>query len=424
MQIPISKIRIENRSRVDFGSLQELADSIEKIGQIQPISVEKRDDGTYRLLDGERRLRASILLEKDTIEATVVSKSLNELERKIIEVQANIVRKDFTWQEHVKATQELVKLREEFDKRKPTQKKGSTQQEVAEELGVSPQTISNDLTLAEGLEYFPQLAKIEKKTNAYKNLLKFREKALIAELASRGELESIPTLKLGKAEDLIQEEEDESFDLVLLDLPWGIDIYETSQQSKYEYEEDWKDSKEYSETLAETLLPHLYRVMKPKSFIYVFFAIETYDWWFKLLRKYFGKGTNPIPLIWDKQSHGTVAQGTAWPRSYETILYARKGLAKLNKVKKDLISLPRPATTKRIHTAEKAIGLYETIIDTTVPPSSKILDPTAGSGASLIAAMNCNTDPTGYEADTTVHAKATERLKAYAQEKEEERIGE
>lgn len=42
-------------------SLQELAQSICQYGMVQPLLVQRNDDGTYVLVAGERRLRAARL---------------------------------------------------------------------------------------------------------------------------------------------------------------------------------------------------------------------------------------------------------------------------------------------------------------------------------------------------------------------------
>ena len=60
--IRISQIEVnpfQPRSEFDQTALQELADSISTQGLIQPITVRKSGSGSYQLISGERRLRAS-----------------------------------------------------------------------------------------------------------------------------------------------------------------------------------------------------------------------------------------------------------------------------------------------------------------------------------------------------------------------------
>lgn len=63
-QIRISQIEVnpfQPRTEFDQTSLQELSDSIVLQGLIQPITVRKSGSGSYQLISGERRLRASKL---------------------------------------------------------------------------------------------------------------------------------------------------------------------------------------------------------------------------------------------------------------------------------------------------------------------------------------------------------------------------
>ena len=97
MQIPISNIIVAERYRTDFGPIDELARSITDNGLILPIAVEQLADGTYDLLAGERRLRACRSLNWETIEARIYEGPLSDLERRSIELEENIQRKDMTW---------------------------------------------------------------------------------------------------------------------------------------------------------------------------------------------------------------------------------------------------------------------------------------------------------------------------------------
>ena len=59
------------RREMDQESLQELADSITQIGIVQPITLRQMEDGTYQIIAGERRWRASQLAGLTTIPAYV-----------------------------------------------------------------------------------------------------------------------------------------------------------------------------------------------------------------------------------------------------------------------------------------------------------------------------------------------------------------
>ena len=71
--IPISNIRINPdnpRKNFDTSAIEDLAHTIEEHGLLQPILVFKENE-SYRVLSGERRLRAVRHLKMDSIPCTV-----------------------------------------------------------------------------------------------------------------------------------------------------------------------------------------------------------------------------------------------------------------------------------------------------------------------------------------------------------------
>ncbi len=122
------------RSHFDETSLRELADSIKEKGVIQPLVVVPNDDGTYGLIAGERRLRASQLINLETV--PVVTREVNGddelLELALIE---NVQRQDLNPIEEAKAYEKLIKV---FD---------YTQEQAAEKVGKKRSTVTNRLRL-------------------------------------------------------------------------------------------------------------------------------------------------------------------------------------------------------------------------------------------------------------------------------------
>lgn len=93
IEVAIEHVVVGERFRKDFGDLQALADSIKEIGLLQPIGI----DASYRLVFGERRLRAFKLLGRSTIPVRFVN--LDSLLKG--EHAENEFRKDFTVSERV-----------------------------------------------------------------------------------------------------------------------------------------------------------------------------------------------------------------------------------------------------------------------------------------------------------------------------------
>jgi len=88
--LEVRKIRIEdiefdeNQPRKDIAKIGELAESILKEGLIQPLEVQDLGNGRYRLIDGERRLRALKLIKKEEVECIVKRRVKNAFVRQVI----------------------------------------------------------------------------------------------------------------------------------------------------------------------------------------------------------------------------------------------------------------------------------------------------------------------------------------------------
>jgi ParB/RepB/Spo0J family partition protein len=87
-EIPINEVKIGDRFRQDLGDIAELADSIRKVGLIQPIVI----NGSNELIAGARRLEAFKHLGRTSIPFRVIDVPSMLL----AEHDENQVRKDFT----------------------------------------------------------------------------------------------------------------------------------------------------------------------------------------------------------------------------------------------------------------------------------------------------------------------------------------
>jgi ParB family transcriptional regulator, chromosome partitioning protein len=82
------------RKIFDEQELKYLADSIEEVGLLQPITVRKLNNLQFELIAGERRLRAHQLLGKTLIEAIVLDAS--DEEASLLTLAENLKREDLT----------------------------------------------------------------------------------------------------------------------------------------------------------------------------------------------------------------------------------------------------------------------------------------------------------------------------------------
>lgn len=90
----ISRSPYQPRKKFDEQEIKELAESIDEVGLLQPITVRKLENFKFELIAGERRLRAHEVLKKSTIEAIIIDAS-NE-EASLLTLAENLKRQDLT----------------------------------------------------------------------------------------------------------------------------------------------------------------------------------------------------------------------------------------------------------------------------------------------------------------------------------------
>lgn len=135
-EIPLEQIEPnpnQPRREFDEDALQELANSINEIGIIQPITLRQVEDNKFQIIAGERRWRASQLAGLQAIPAyirTIKDESIMELA--LVE---NIQREDLNAIEIALAYEHLLSA------------EGMTQERVSERVGKSRTAITNYLRL-------------------------------------------------------------------------------------------------------------------------------------------------------------------------------------------------------------------------------------------------------------------------------------
>lgn len=134
--LPIEKIEPRNEQPREYfneDALNDLADSIEQYGLIQPITVRKMDSGFYQIIAGERRWRASRLAGLKEVPVRVIeADDRRTAELALVE---NLQREDLNPIEEAKGYKTLI---EEY---------GLTQDEAAKSVGRSRPAITNALRL-------------------------------------------------------------------------------------------------------------------------------------------------------------------------------------------------------------------------------------------------------------------------------------
>jgi ParB-like chromosome segregation protein Spo0J len=159
-RIPISSIQIPKNHR-NPKRVETLANSIKHVGQLEPIIV--RDD--MKLIAGGRRLAAIKLLGDDLIDANVLT--VSDIDAELIEIDENLERHELTV---LQRSEQLARRKELYEARHPETKAGvaggkarqgkgksatkmiSFAEDTAAKSGVSPETVRQEVQIAEDLD--------------------------------------------------------------------------------------------------------------------------------------------------------------------------------------------------------------------------------------------------------------------------------
>lgn len=160
INIAFDDLKLVNRQRKVYLEIEELAQSIQQNGLLQPLIVNNRNE----ILVGGRRYHAFKLLHEqgnyqDSIPC-ILYESSSQTDSLCIELLENLQRMDFTWQEQVKMVERVhAALTEENG---PTW----TMELTASRLGMSKSAVSKDLKIARDMTINPAIASADTKSKA------------------------------------------------------------------------------------------------------------------------------------------------------------------------------------------------------------------------------------------------------------------
>lgn len=408
--LPLSSIIIPpNRQRKEINSfaLSELISSIIEFGLLHPLIVSPLSNGTYELQTGERRYRAISTLSSDhstysfggaavpsQTAPCILLKDLTPFQQKSIELHENIIRENLSWQEQVLAIKELDELKRE---------NGAVTDEAAAEViasakNISPSVARKQVSIAKTLEKHldnPIVSKAKTATSAYRNLLRYQQDQLVAELTRRqvGIQKTPHTFLKGDARAILPTLPSASFNLIITDPPYGLSMDQGKiMRSPHLYD----DSLQYSDEMYSFVLKEGFRLGKEQSAIFLFCTPERFAHIQQLGDRY-GWEAWPVPLIWYKNNAGGVSlqQGIGFRRSYEMIAFFIKGSLPYQSLYNDLFV----HTSLRLssHPAQKPPDLYAVLMKSMAVIGDTVLDPFAGAGTIFAAASQVGLIATGIE---------------------------
>ena len=409
------------RLRSEMGKIKDLAESFGKFGQLQPCVVNRE----MELIAGGRRLAACMEAGIDV--KIVFADTVDPIVMREMELEENIQRKALTAAEEIMAISELHKLKEitkgEYN---PSTQTGWTQSNTAEVIGKTRTSVIETLALAKALEDFPVLASCKTKSDikrAMKGLQRISDSIKANETyddtmknnKDKFEFHNVDCIKF------MAEMKEKSVDILFTDPPYGIDIHDitiglgghtgskaTTTGIKYE------DGFEESMKLISELAVESSRVVKDTGFAVVFCAISNF-WIIRSLFDAAGWNCSQRPIIWIKNESGQNNAPSKWMSAgYESALFARKIDARIVvEGKVDWVQCPNVIPSIRIHQAEKPVALIKELLSRIAMPGSVVLDPFAGSAATLEAAIELKMHPIGCELSVESYAVAKQRIQKY-----------
>jgi DNA modification methylase len=205
-----------------------------------------------------------------------------------------------------------------------------------------------------------------------------------------------------------------SFDIILTDPPYGMgaDQFGDSGQGVGAAAHFYKDDYETWLPLATAFAAASFRLAKPDAFLYAFCDIDRFAELRGLLA---GAGwrVHRTPFIW----HNPDGFRAPWPdqgpqRKYELICYAVKGERKVSAVKEDVLKYGKNEALG--HPAQKPVPLLIDLLKRVARPGDQVLDPFAGSGATIEACHELKLSCTAIEQDAGAFGIAVKRTQSLA----------
>jgi len=381
----------ESRQRRELRNVEELAESIQNVGLINPPVVTQ----DLILVAGERRLEACRTLGWTSI-SVQFAEDLDQITLHLIELEENAKREDLTWQEHNRAISTYHSLRKQ-------QEKDWSQARTAKELGVSDSKVRQHLLVAEELERAPEEFQDADKFNSALNIAqrKFDRRKEVAERKLTAlppglrntkpleegeaapepappqrklEIENISFLDWGLTET-------DSFNLIHCDFPYGVNVGNKKGHGNAQSRGQYEDTPDVYFELINHLGQTLQNFCSPSAHMIFWFSMKFHDETRTLLESQ-GWRVDPFPLIWHKSDNaGIIPDANRGPRrTYETAFFCSRGDRKIVKPVANSFSGP---TTKLFHTSEKPEAMLRHFFRMLVDDTTRLLDPTCGSGMAV-----------------------------------------
>ena len=381
--IPYSSIIVnrEDRQRRELTNIDELAESIHRIGLINPVVV--TDD--FVLVAGERRYTAIGTLGWTSIPVQFAS-DLSEYELATIELEENVKRVDLSWQDQCSAIEKfhLLKIKHE---------KEWSQEKTAAALGLSQPTVARNLSVASEMKTNERVASADKFSVA-RNIVErnaMRKKdSMIKSISllsdTPQEPKEVPEIPLLNTDFHLWQEtyNGPKFNLIHCDFPYGINVADSARQNS-SFKDYYADSPDIYWSLLERLSFSMENVVADSAHLIFWFTPKYYTQTKTALEE-MGWTLAAYPLIWHKSDNsGTAPDPQRLPRNtYEIAFFGHRGDRKLTQAGVKAASFAYSGyRTGAIHMSEKPIPVLRHFLQMVCDEYSIVLDPTCGSANAL-----------------------------------------
>lgn len=399
------------REREELGDIDGLAQSLLQFGQLQPIVVDENNE----LIAGFRRMTATQQNGQNVILA-IRKKDIDEALAKELELEENLQRKDMTTKEKIKGLAELDRLRR-------AKNPNWTQQQTAAVAGgkTSQRDVSIAVQLDKAMELFPEIGQAKSIAQA-KRMLEAKVASVTRVLDVRKAPQDFSAIEekflLGDSVEVIKAIPDESFHAIITDPPFGVDYEDQAADSIVGQTSSYEDDKEkYLRILS--MIPDMYRVLKPNSFCIFFLGFTWYEYVKKEFRKA-GFTVDEIPIIWDRSDGRTFTnRPDRWfTKGYDIALHCIKGSPRLAiQGKSNIIRVPPVPSSEREILVERPVELYAELIRRTTVEGEVVADFFGGGGGCPAACASLKRGWLAVEKDESRRARGLQKVKANTPEK-------
>lgn len=211
------------------------------------------------------------------------------------------------------------------------------------------------------------------------------------------------TLYHGDSRDVLPDLDDGSADLLLTDPPYGMSYVNDAGKGLR------GDAQRQGIRLFRAVLIDLDRVLAKPAHAYIFCHWESLPDFYDAASSYMDVKN---ALVWDKRNFGPGDCEGDYAHDFEMVLFAHVGGRRLLNGGRDLAVRHHPIvhSSRRTHITEKPVDLLRFYIEKSTIPGETVLDPFAGSGATLIAARATGRRAIGIELDRKSINSAVRRL--------------